>query len=492
MSLAEARALPLSPALSGRLVTAALVLKLLMLFALALNTRLVMDEFWHLHQAQYVWNGAFTDIWPEKALLYAAFFKLAALAGDDAVAQVLTARMLAAGLATAVVGVTYATARALGQSAFRAVIIALILLSFSTFIERGFRLRSEPLALFFAASALWVVIRHDANRARTILIAGLLSGLAFVATQKSAYFNFALGSALVVEALVARSVVQALQRAALLIAGWLAAIAVYALVFGGSNAAEVFRFTFLGPLEVATTAQDHYGSLRHFVAQTLVRNAPLYLACFAGLALTLARFRSLTQGQRLHLVFTLVMAVLVFRHNQPWPYVFTMVLPFLAPYAPALLDRFPEARQRTLLLVFALVVAASFVRNIGYVAHDNHTQLDTLRAAEALVPEGETYFDGLGMLPNRKTAPYVWLDAMNMVRLEAEGPTGRLPRALASNPPLLVIQSYRTERLSPLLAPALAGYVPAGTNLLLRPDAAAGIIPGDGQVVDLYEDVYSR
>ncbi|MFT4161536.1 hypothetical protein, partial [Shinella sp.] len=50
-----------------------------------------------------------------------------------------------------------------------------------------------PLAVFFAVAALLVVLRARELSGRQLVIAGVLSGLSFLATQKSIYFNFALG-----------------------------------------------------------------------------------------------------------------------------------------------------------------------------------------------------------------------------------------------------------------------------------------------------------
>lgn len=444
------------------------MVKLLILVVLAFNTRLVMDEFWHLHQSFYLFNGFFTEIWPEKAVLYAVYFKLSAYLSWDAVSQILVARGLSAVLAIGLVAVVYATSRAAGHSRLAALAVALVLLSFSNFIERGFRLRSEPLAILLAATALWIVVRGPMDRMRTIAIAGILSGLAFVTTQKSVYFNVALGAGLVIDALSQRSVTVAVKRALALIGGWAAAVLAYVIVFGGWDAPALLRWTFVGPLEMATTGQTSYGNLRAYTGQTVQRNVILYMACFVGLAWQLRHFPALSPGARVHVVFTLVITLLVFTHNQPWPYVFTMAIPFLAFYAvPCFLSRgTTQGRRKLLLVLFAVALTLSFARNAYYLGHDNRRQLAVVRAAEAEVPPGSTYFDGTGLLPNRAMVPYLWLDALGVRKTLDAGDASPMMLGLRRTPPAVIIENYRIVGLSALLQPLVGqSYVQVGRNL---------------------------
>src|SRR5690606_30980759 len=108
---------------------------------------------------------------------------------------------------------------------------------------------------------------------------------------------------------------------------------------------------------------------------------------------------------------------------------------------------------------------------VVYLSHDNADQLATVRAAEKLIPPEGSYFDGIGMVPTRRMEPRLWLDAMEVRRTLLAGEDSSLSRALASNPPDVVIQSYRTTLLHPVLGESLReGYVSAGPNLLIRRD----------------------
>ena len=128
---------------------------------------------------------------------FAVFIDLAHLIGWDARSMLLIGRMETAVLACGTLALVYAIARSLGQSRTRAALVVLVLLSFSNFIERIFETRAEPLATFFGTAALLAAVRSD--RRRGIVGAGVPGGLAFLATQKSIYFDVALGLAVIGE-----------------------------------------------------------------------------------------------------------------------------------------------------------------------------------------------------------------------------------------------------------------------------------------------------
>ncbi|MEI4487767.1 glycosyltransferase family 39 protein [Frigidibacter sp. MR17.14] len=477
---------------TGLLLRLLIGLKLCLLAALAFNTRFVMDEFWTLSQTTWLWDGFFTTIWPEKSVLYVVFYDLARRIGTDSVSMLLIARAMTAGVAMITCALVWRIARHSGQSALMAALGVMVLLSFSNFMERGFRLRSEPLALLFALLALWVTMRGPADRTGRLILAGIFSGLAFLTTQKSIYFNVALGMALVVDALALRRPASALRRGTLLIGGWLIAVATYVLGFGGMAPLGVLRALFLGPIEVATVAHELYPGIRGFVGQTFVRNIALYIPCLAGLAVMLAGLPRLAPPQRIHAIFTLVMAVLVFTHDQPWPYVFTMVLPVLAICPGHLLTRSREGiGAKVVLMLLVAGISAGFVRNVAYFDHDNRVQLAFIRQAEALVPLGETYFDGIGMLPARRMAPRLWLDAMAVSRANAAGPDGALPNALAEERPELIIQSYRTDAIRPVIAGLVdTRYVHDGEDLLRLRQPGEAPQGGGPSATDLFQSVY--
>jgi hypothetical protein len=432
--------------------------------------RFVMDEFVQLGWAKYLGNGLFDTVWHGKAVGYAVFYKLAHLIGWDATSILLIGRIQTALLACATMAVIYACARTIGESRLRASIIVLILLSFSNFIERIFRTIAEPLAVFFAAVALLVVLRGRNLDARRLLAAGVLSGLAFLTTQKSIYFNLALGLALVADAAFARSYLEGIRRGALLVAGWALAILAYCLVFGGSNPLPILQNLIYGPVAVATTGADAYGSLRSYVVQTLARNSVLYVFCFAGLVLEALRITKLRPQRRICLIFTLVITALVFAHDQPWPYVFIMALPFLALWSLTVFDRLPSTSiyRAAAVTVLAVFVIMTFVRNIQYLGIDNAAQLSVVARAEALVEPGYTYFDGVAMLPNRSEPSTLWLDKAFVLKTLREGRNSEAYRIFAQSPPKVIIWSSRMDAIEKVVGPLIRdSYVKVGANVLL-------------------------
>ncbi|PEQ14234.1 hypothetical protein B2G71_01090 [Novosphingobium sp. PC22D] len=453
-----------------RLLIAAIALKIAFVFVFAWHTQLVMDEFWQLGQSKFLFGETFDTIWPAKAVGYALFYEIAHQLGWNSVSTVLIGRLQTAILGCGTIAMLYACARALGQDRVRALLVLLILLGFSNFEERIFRTRAEPLSLFFATAALLIVLRAGADRPLRLVAAGIASGLAFVATQKGVYFNLALGLGLVVDALAARRLGLTAMRGALLVAGWALVLAGYGLLFGGRDPLPILHNLIFGPASVAIAGGDPYTGLREYVLQTLLRNWVLYLLCLAGMVLAARRFLTITPPQRIALVFAAVITGLVFAHNQPWPYVFIMAIPFLALWAPAALDApAPGSRSRRWIW-FALVaaIAVSFIANIAYLRFGNRGQLDLVARAEAMLAPDERYFDGTGMLPARHESSVLWLDRGFLMRTLAEGRRSDVYRGLDAAPPKLIIASYRIDALRDLIGDLTARrYVRVSPNILL-------------------------
>jgi hypothetical protein len=213
-----------------------------------------------------------------------------------------------------------------------------------------------------------------------------------------------------------------------------------------------------------------YGGLRQFVVQTLARNSILYLFCFAGMILPLMRIGRLDGRKRIALIFTIVITVLVFTHNQPWPYVFIMALPFMALWS---LEAFDALAARRVLLpaaaaVLGVAILASFVANVIYLRIDNHSQLDLVSRAEQLLGPQEVYFDGVGMLPNRPEPSPLWLDRHAVLLTLREGKGSEAYRIFASSPPKLILWSYRMDAIEPVIDSLIRdSYVQVAPNTRL-------------------------
>ncbi|MDE9449952.1 glycosyltransferase family 39 protein [Aliiroseovarius sp. Z3] len=469
-------------------------MKVAILLVLAVNTRFVMDEFWHFTQPVYLFDGTFETIWPKKAVGYALFYELSHLIGWDASSMLMTGRLTTACLALVLTWCIYRCARALGYERVTAILAVALLLSFSNFIERGFRLRSEPLATAFAALAVLVVIRYEADRAKTLLIAGLLCGLAFVTTQKSVYFNFALGAALVVDAICMRSVTRAIKRGGLLVLGWAVAIIFYGALLGGPAMLQVLEVLFLGPVELARYGGSYYEGLDAYVWQTLLRNPLQYGLVVVGFLLSVTHLRKLDGAARIFLVYTTLLTALVFFHNQTWPYVFTMALPFLAVYGAAAVTHYLQHSKRRAAIIQGILMAIaiqSTVRNVQYLNHDNHAQLALVRFAEAQLGKDDTYFDGIGMIPSRRMEPRLWLDAQGVRKTRDEGQSSDLYSALLGAEPHLVISTYRTDSLGEVFTSVLeAKYGFLSPHIMLPLETNPKLSPAKIERAPLFNGVY--
>jgi hypothetical protein len=447
-----------------------IAIKLAIVFFFAWHIRYVMDEMGQIGFAKYLGGGIFDTVQPTKALGFAAFYKLAHLIGGDAVAILRVARFQVALLGCATLWIVYACARALGENRLRSMAIVLVLLSFSNFAERIFRTISEPVAVFFAVAALLIVLRANSLRAKQLLVAGILSGMAFLTTQKSVYFNAALGLGLMADAALARRYLDGIVRAAWLVLGWTVPVIAYCFVFPGVAPTRVAKSIVSGPFEAATRGDAEYGGLGEFILQTLFLNPILYAFCFAGMALALARIRTLDHKRRIALVFSVVITTLVFLHNQPWPYVFIMAQPFVALWVFVPIDRLASNPRHVRLAMagLALALVLSFGRNARYLEFDNAAQMIVVERAEAMLKPNEVYFDGIGMLPNRPEPSDLWLDRHFVLATLDERENSEAYRILTEDPPKVVLWSYRMEAIKPVIGSVIENsYARVAPNVML-------------------------
>lgn len=455
------------------LLSVSIAIKVTLIFVFAWHILLIMDEFAQLGYAKYFANGLFDTIHPPKAVGFAVFYKLAHLIGWDAVSIILVARMQTALLACGTLLLVYACARALGEQRLRALFIILVLLCFTNFMERIFRTRSEPLALFFALAAVLVILRGHTLNARKIFIAGILSGLAFLVTQKSAFFNLALGLGLVIDATLRKHFIDAIVRGFYLTAGWLLPAIAYCFIFGGSDPLRIAEGLIFGPVEVAVYSSEAYNGIRVYVLQTLLDNTLLYLLCFSGMIMALKRWKTLNEKTRIALIFSFVITTLVFTHNQPWPYVFIMALPFISLWSLIPVDSLLAQNRRPATRLFILAVTtvtlvSSYCLNLSYLKINNVQQLELVTRAEALLKPDEKYFDGIGMLPNRLEPTTLWLDAWYVLKTRREGKHSEAWQVLTQSPPKVIIWSYRLSNIYSAIAEAIDNsYVKVAPNIRL-------------------------
>jgi hypothetical protein len=184
--------------------------------------------------------------------------------------------------------------------------------------------------------------------------------------------------------------------------------------------------------------------------------------------LALTRIRTLDSSTRIALIFSLVITALVFAHDQPWPYVFIMALPFLSLWGLVPIDalaRHPHYRNAAC-AALAIGVAVSFAHNAAALRIDNGAQLTLVARAERLTAPHELYLDGVAMLPNRFEPGNVWLDRSTVLRTLREGRRSELVRSFLESPPKTILWNYRLEAVRPLIAPLIHNsYVRVAPNI---------------------------
>lgn len=484
--------------------------KVCLLLMMAVTSRYVADEYQQAGYARQIETGFYQALDPVKTVLYAYFYRFAHQVSDSAVELMLVARLqgfvLALGMALLVFGAT----RRLGGGRTEGLFAVWVLLSFSTFMERAYRVRSDTLATFLALAGLWVAVGDrrgsdsTADRPPSLrrpLLVGLLVGAAFLSTQKTAYHALAFGLGYVgvglrdalsggVAASKLRDLLRSLLPAVSFCGGWAVSVLAYAVYFGGLDALHVLSVVFLDPLEFALHADEAYGNWWMFLYQTFNRNQLAYGMCFAGLALALVRWRRLPSQRLLALTVALVLTLLVLNHNQPWPYVFVLLLPFLAPWSVEVVDWLApretshgssqSGRRAAVLLLFTAILVLAFPRNFFFLNSNNRLQNQIVAKAEALLGPEDHYADGLGMIPTRPRAgEQWWWDAATLIaiRNSAAKQDFTVMNDTFLDQPKLWIINYRVEAVEFLLRSSFPlSYVAVDPNIYL---AGSRVPPGE-------------
>jgi len=472
-----------------RILLVYLAAKLVLLVALALNSAFIMDEYWIVIHGLFGVDHLYKVIWPSKTVLYAPVMGVAHLLGDGAVEIMLLARGQMTVVAIGSLGLLYLVARQIGRSRLEAAFILAMVLSFRSYIEWAFIARPEALALFYALAALWLATRGRGGLG-LIFAAGLISGLAFLTLQKAAYFNVALGLALVGDGLARRAWKDAIASGAVLVLGWGLAVGAYYLFFMalGADFERTLDHSLAGPAlqNMLTGHQAYVGGLRSFLGQVVGRDLLLYLLCAAGLVMSGPRVLRMDSPERRAWIFSLVIAILVFSHRSPWPYNFVLAVPFLGLWGTVPFWAMSATWRVPCVAVICVVVGfMSFLHNARYLNHDNALQNQTVRRAESLLQTEDRYFDAIGTVVDRQHAGWslpgqvVSWDQFAILRIRAAAEQGNLSHfeRIFGGAPKVWILTYRSDALGEWLTPYLEeSYVLIYSNVLIT---GVELLPGD-------------
>jgi hypothetical protein len=448
---------------------------MLVLFAVvSWQARFVMDEF-NLFQGlrSFSKHTLYQTLDPIKTVFGTELFRIANLASGS-VGIMRAGRMLGLCAALATMAAIFLISRELWPHARHRLLVLVSALSYSNLFEGAFSIRTDTVALTFAAGSLLFLVRSRRRRSH-LAVSGALMGLSFLCTQKAVYLLAACFIALVVATWLDSGWRRALQDSLLFASGWLAVFVGYAIYFGGAHGWRVITMVFLGPRFVLEGTAAFSG-LGMFIYQTLTRNLIPYAISLAGLGIALARWKSAGFSVRVALIATVIVTLLIFHHDQPWPYVFVWPQMLLSLWVIPLADWVAERRwlardQAVLALTF--LAALSLPRQVRYLNHTNAEQISVMVQAENLLEPGSTYFDGIGMIVDRDIAgdyPGWWWDTPTIARIRAalkSGNASDLQSVMDAHPKLWIL-NYRILIMSDVVQRMVAGgYVRISPNLLL-------------------------
>ncbi|HEY0592504.1 MAG TPA: hypothetical protein VGF40_12105, partial [Thermoanaerobaculia bacterium] len=138
------------------LLVAFCVLKLVFLAFFAVNATYVMDEFAQAGYSRHIEDGFYENLDPVKTVLWVYVYHLARVLADDSNQLMAIARLEGLAMSLLVVVLCAACARRLGRERAAILFTVAVLLSFTNYIERSFRIRADTVAVVFAVAALWV------------------------------------------------------------------------------------------------------------------------------------------------------------------------------------------------------------------------------------------------------------------------------------------------------------------------------------------------
>lgn len=443
----------------GRLLVAALaatatLLAALLVYSVSSQRAFQVDEVEHIHAAFHVAAGRvlYRDVFechtPGLYLLLAPVID-----ADDPVASFFRARMVMLVLLLATIAFAARVAWHL-RGAQAAWLVATALLVHSTFVERGMEVRPDgPLAL--AVTGALALATTRLQPVRIYVLQGLVMGLAFMFTQKSAIATVGFGLVWLGAAVKERN----WRLVVWPCLAWAVPIVLVTAVFAALGALGPFlERNLLTPLgDTTRTRTNTLGfSPAPFLQQEGLRNPAFYAAALAGLAFaTSACFTRPAQRGRLVplVVVGWVSLVGLWINPYPFPYFHVPILAVLAPAAAALLpERWALPGEHALrrwavaLLVLPCLGWWSVPRISAKARMRADFQLEHLRRVQAITTDDETSFDLVGLYFRRDAYP-IWVMTGPMLVRYAAGEYPPLIETLRRARPPVTTINYRTMTL---------------------------------------------
>lgn len=433
------------------------------------------DEFQGAHAAYRLASQLpYRDFLPYKTVLGYYYQLLPMLAVGPGWSGLLSVRLLTSVTnAAAVLALAWLLARWYRREA---VLLAMLLLVFvSTFLDHAFEIRVDMLTGWFGTFALLALM------ARSPRMAGGIAGLAFLISQKGAFYIVAGCVALAVAALIRVD-----RRAAMADLGWFVASAAGVLglylaawaVMAGLD--RVISITFSAAADVGSRAV--YDRIRLRWLRTAFRNPLFYLLAGAAVIrstvfVTARNAAAKGEGERVReatlVSYTLAVTLQMLLYPQPWSYFFLLLIPILAVciadlLSAALLDRREGLGlpHWGLPLVIGLGILYPSIFAAAALETDITPQRTAYHDARSLLVGDRTYWAGSNVFADRdQPAGLEWLDKFNLVRLANMSAADRaaLFTELRRRPPAVVIYNYRIGELpEPFGSWVERNYAPLG------------------------------
>lgn len=386
------------------------------------------------------------------------------VSGQDSVAAFLAGRKLMWAVGTLLfLMVCAASYRLYGWRL--AIASPVLLLSFSTFLDRGFRIRADLLSTCLATPALLVLISPTLGLV-PLSFAGLMLGLAFMTTQKAAYFVLAFACALTARLLLEHG------RGFLkpfLVFGSISAIAfllplgLYSLYMVSVGRFEMFVDNcFFGALNIGILADTYDHTIKYFW-QSFERSPQFWILGLIGIAMIfwqLLKQKRDCSPQFLALgVWTLVLVILLARHTVKYPYLYLNLAPCLALCGSLPLVGIVAAirsLKMPLVSAFIAILTTLALSVLLLLAHGrNWRTMPSQQAARALMNRVEVItapqdavLDGMGLVLSRKRAlPYSL--TIRWAEERQKGANYPLLEMIRKAQPKVAIQNYRFGHFRP-------------------------------------------
>jgi hypothetical protein len=436
----------------------------------------IMDELVDTQIGYQVGKGfkIYSELEWERTPLMTFLISAITKSAKNSVSTVILARKLM-WFGTAIIFLfTYLIARKVHGS-FIAIIAILMLLGFTTFLDRSIRVRADLFSTLFSLPGLWVVVCHSLH----ILffgVAGFFLGLAVLTTQKALYFVVAfavalVGKQIILSGLDALSMKKIGLNSLIATAGFAVPILSFLLWIHFSGRMEQFLDqSFFHAAKIGFVA-DTYRDTWRFFWQTVSRNSVIWCLGLVGIFIllfegiqnkgnsSLEKNKDEILGPGIALsLWTLSMLVLILQHTVKFPYLYLNIAPSLAICASLPLGRIifliiKSKRQLNWTHIVSALSGVFLLLVLPLLHHKKNLKVDLIQVQSAIMDRVDSLtepvdavFDGIGLaVTRRKATPYSitarWKDERKA------GAKYEIIESLNKSRPKVLIWNYRMNRL---------------------------------------------